>query len=301
MMSGEFFVRVISRRFKKDFGYVKLGFDITLVVIACLLALIFLSGIRGVREGTILAALTVGPIVHFLTPYYRFLDKGIKDGKYAEPLPLKTAKNIVITIAREYGSGGHLLGEMLAQRLGIKLYDKEFIRMAVRESGIDENYILQNEQSIPSFWLKCIFSQNSEQALKHSLSKDDVLFVVESKIIQELTAKESCVIVGRCADFVLKDYPYAIRVFCYSDPESACERCVQEYGVPREKAEAEIKRINRNRIAHYEYYTGQKWGEPHHYNLMVNTGSIGLSAACELIEDLYHNVEKKSEAAGGSK
>ena len=301
MMSGEFFVRVISRRFKKDFGYVKLGFDITLVVIACLLALIFLSGIRGVREGTILAALTVGPIVHFLTPYYRFLDKGVKDGKYAEPLPLKTAKNIVITIAREYGSGGHLLGEMLAQRLGIKLYDKEFIRMAARESGIDENYILQNEQSIPSFWLKCIFSQNSEQALKHSLSKDDVLFVVESKIIQELTAKESCVIVGRCADFVLKDYPYAIRVFCYSDPESACERCVQEYGVPREKAEAEIKRINRNRIAHYEYYTGQKWGEPHHYNLMVNTGSIGLSAACELIEDLYHNVEKKSEAAGGSK
>ena len=161
MMSGEFFVRVISRRFQKDFGSVKLGVDSTWVVLACVMSLVLLSGMRGVREGTILAALTVGPIVHFLTPYYRFLDKGIKDGKYADTLPTRASKNIVITIAREYGSGGHLLGEMLAKRLGIKLYDMEFIRMAAQESGIDENYILQNEQSIPSFWLKCIFSQNN--------------------------------------------------------------------------------------------------------------------------------------------
>ena len=113
----------------------------------------------------------------------------------------------LLLIAREYGSGGHLLGEMLSKELGIKLYDKEFIRMAAQRSGMDEQYIVKNEQSIPSFWLKCILSKNSEQPLESSLSSDDVLFVSESKIIQELAAKESCIIVGRCADFVLKDYP----------------------------------------------------------------------------------------------
>ncbi len=294
MMSGEYFVRVLSKRFHKEFGYVKLGFDSTLVIIACLLSWSFMSGIYGVREGTVVAALAVGPIVHFITPYYRCLDKWIRDGKYAEKTILGKSRNVVITIAREFGSGGHLLGEKLSKDLGIKFYDKEFIYLAAQKSGMDEGYILKNEQSIPSFWLKCILEENNEQALTRSLSADDVLFVAESSIIQELVEKEPCIIIGRCADFVLKDYPFVIKVFCYSDFKSAYKRCVEEYGIPKEKAEMEIKRINRNRIAHYEYYTGHKWGEPHHYNLMINTGSMDLNVACDLIKNLYYNLQKES-------
>ena len=130
-------------------------------------------------------------------------------------------------------------------------------------------------------------SQNSESPLERSLSTDDVLFVAESKIIEEIARKESCIIVGRCADFILKDYPHAIKVFCYSDFENAYKRCVNEYGIKKEEAEIIIRRTNRNRITHYEYYTGMKWGEPHHYNLMINTGSIGLHTACELIKAVY--------------
>lgn len=287
MMAGEYFVKVITKRFHGEFGYVKLGFDVTLVAIACLLSLIFMSGIYGVREGTVVAALIVGPIVHFVSPYYNFLDKWITDPSLRQDIALQQNQHTIITIAREYGSGGHLLGEMLSKELGIKLYDKEFIRMAAQRSGMDEQYIVRNEQSIPSFWLKCILSKNSEQPLESSLSSDDVLFVSESKIIQELAARESCIIVGRCADFILKDYPRAVKVFCYSDLQHALTRCVQEYGIPRLNAETEIRRINRNRIHHYEYYTGRKWGEPHHYNLMLNTGTIGLQTACQLIKGVY--------------
>ena len=283
MMAGEYFVRVISQRFHGEFGYVKLCFDITLVCIACLFSICFMSGIYGVREGTVAAALLVGPIVHFISPYYRCFDKWINDVKDKDAIALRNIQHVIITIAREYGSGGHLLGEMLSKELGIKLYDKEFIHLVAEKSGINEQYIKKNEQSIPSFWLKCILGKNSEQSLERSLSSDDVLFVAESKIIQELAEKGPCIIVGRCADFVLRDYPNLIKVFCYSDLRSACVRCVQEYGVSEEKAESEIKRINHNRIAHYEYYTGEKWGEPHHYNLMINTGSIDLSVACNLI------------------
>lgn len=290
MMAGEYFVKVITRRFRGEFGYIKLGFDVTLVAIACLLSLIFMSGIYGVREGTVIAALIVGPIVHFVSPYYKFLNKWITpatDEKFTEA---KEYKNTIITIAREYGSGGHLLGEMLSKELGIKLYDKEFIGMAAKRSGMDENFIAKNEQSIPSFWLKCIMSKNSEQPLEGSLSSDDVLFVAESKIIQELAEKEPCIIIGRCADFILQDYPKVLKVFCYSDIENAVSRCVSEYGIKRENAESEIRRINRNRIHHYEYYTGRKWGEPHHYNIMLNTGTISLKTACRLIKDIYGDI-----------
>lgn len=287
MMAGEYFVKVITRRFHGEFGYIKLGFDVTLVAIACLLSLIFMSGIYGVREGTVIAALIVGPIVHFVCPYYRFLDKWITPAADKKITGAKENKNIIITIAREYGSGGHQLGEMLSKELGIKLYDKEFIGMAAKRSGMDENFIARNEQSIPSFWLKCIMSKNSEQPLEGSLSSDDVLFVAESKIIQELAEKEPCIIVGRCADFILQDYPKVLKVFCYSDIENAVSRCVSEYGIKRENAESEIRRINRNRIHHYEYYTGRKWGEPHHYNLMLNTGTISLETACQLIKEIY--------------
>lgn len=302
MTSGEYFVRVISLRFKKEFGYVKLGFDVTLVAMACLLSIIFMSDIRGVREGTVIAALLVGPIVHFLTPYYRFLDRWIKEGRYAETNTDATedSRHIIITIAREFGSGGHALGEMLAQKLGLKLYDKEFIHMAAQKSGIDEAYIRKNEQSIPSFWLKCLLSQNSELRMEHSFSKDDILFVSESKIIQELARKESCIIIGRCADFVLRDYPHLIRIFCCSDPESARTRCVDEYGISPQSAESEIKRTNKNRITHYEYYTGETWGDPHRYDLMLNTSKVDLSTACRMIKDLYldrqQRIEKASQA-----
>lgn len=292
MMAGEYLVKAITRRFHGEFGYVKLGFDITLLTIACILSLVFLSDIQGVREGTVVSALLVGPIVHFVSPAYRIFDRWINAPIKQADTPSAQHTNTIITIAREYGSGGHLLGERLAKELGIKLYDREFIRMAAQRSGIDEQYIAKNEQSIPSFWLKCILSKNSEQPVEASLSADDILFVAESRIVQELAAQEPCIIVGRCADFVLKDHPKVVKVFCYSDLKSAVNRCVNDYGIPQEQAEAEIRRINRNRIHHYEYYTGWKWGEPHHYHLMLNTGNINLETACKLVKEVYQNIAK---------
>lgn len=290
MMAGEYLVRTISRHFNKEFGYVKLGLDITLLCTACVLSVCFMSGIYGVREGTVIAALAVGPIVHFVSPYYSFLDSWIKDTSIIESIDKPKVQNKVITIAREYGSGGHLLGEMLSKELGLKVYNKEFIHMAAQKSNIDEGFITKNEQTIPSYWLKCIIGRDSGQTAEHILSKEDVLFIAESKIIQEVAEKEPCIIIGRCADFILKDNPKAIKVFCYSDPESAYERCTQSYGVPKDKAEAEIRRINRNRATHYEYYTGKKWKDPSHYDLMINTSHIDIEEACNLIKRIYEKM-----------
>ena len=301
MMAGEYFVRVLVKKFHKDFGYLKLGFDWTLVAIAVILSFVFMGELRGVREGTVIAALLVGPIVHFVSPWYRFIDRWITTPQ-TSTLQTGTAsttdtQHVVITIAREYGSGGHLLGEMLSKKLGIKLYDKEFIHLAAQKSGIDEDYIRRNEQSIPSFWLKCILSAGSETSRERSLSPDDVLFVAESNIIRELAIQGPCIIVGRCADYVLQNYPNLLKVFCYADADSLYRRCTEQYGVPADKARTEIARINRNRATHYEYYTGKRWADPHHYNLMLNTGSLGLDQACDLVAELYKKEEKKQTEA----
>ena len=294
MLSGEYFVQVISRRLNVEFGYVKLGFDITLVAISCILSYAYLSGLYGVREGTVIAALTVGPIVRFLMPYYGVLDKWINAERHAGKSGRGISGNIIITIARQYGSGGHLLGEMLSRELGIKLYDSDFISLAARKSGLDEDYIKANEQNIPSFWLKCITGQNYKSEIKSSFSPDDILFVSESKIITELSEKESCIIVGRCADFVLKDYPGVIKVFCYSGFNDACNRCVELYGIPKEKAETEVKRINRHRAIHYGHYTGMKWGDPHNYDLMINTSRTPLNVAYRMIKELYSDFRNRN-------
>lgn len=298
MVAGEFFVRVLARRIGGDFGYVKLGFDVGNVILACAFSMLFIGGIHGVREGTVAAALLVGPIVHFLTPFCRVLNGVLGYSKQTGGKATGTPANVVVTIAREFGSGGHMLGEMLASRLGVRLYDREFIKMAAKSSGINEDYIRRNEQTIPSFWLKCILSQGYGTQAGRGLSDDDVLFLAESKIVQQLADKEPCVIVGRCADFVLKGRPGVVRVYCYADCDTAISRCTSEYGMSREKAEAETRRINRARATHYEYYTGQRWDDPRNYDLMINTGSMTLDQACDIIVRMYANAKTGMKAAG---
>lgn len=298
MVAGEFFVRVLARRIGGDFGYVKLGFDVGNVILACVFSMLFIGGIHGVREGTVAAALLVGPIVHFLTPFCRVLNGVLGYSKQTGGKATGTPANVVVTIAREFGSGGHMLGEMLASRLGVRLYDREFIKMAAKSSGINEDYIRRNEQTIPSFWLKCILSQGYGTQAGRGLSDDDVLFLAESKIVQQLADKEPCVIVGRCADFVLKGRPGVVRVYCYADCDTAISRCTSEYGMSREKAEAETRRINRARATHYEYYTGQRWDDPRNYDLMINTGSMTLDQACDIIVRMYANAKTGMKAAG---
>lgn len=294
MAAGEYFVRVIALRFRKDFGYVKLGFDSSLVLLSCAVSLIAMHRIDGVREGTVVAALIVGPIVHWITPLYAFVDRLTgKDKAAATPPAASATPGIVVTIAREKGSGGHQLGERLARQLGVKLYDKELIGMAARRSGMDEDYIRRNEQTLPSLWLKRIMPQTGgDDTVRHGLSADDVLFVAESSIIDELAKKGPCVIVGRCSDYVLKDRGGVLRVFCHADAESEKRRCVEEYGMEADRAEAEIKRTNRNRRLHYEYYTGCKWGDPRNYDIVINTSRIDIATACTMIADACRALER---------
>ena len=290
MVAGEYLVQVIAKFVHKEFGFIKVCFDVSLVLIACVLSATFLSNIEGVREGTVIAALAVGPISHLLLPYWRIFDSWLQpiqpyQASYTDYQP------IIITIAREYGSGGHLLGKMLAERLNIKFYDKELISMVANDSHFSPKYIAENEQKVSSNYLLSIILQDYEAPIEKSLSSADTLFVSQSRVIRKIAKEQSCVIIGRCADYILKDFPKAsiIKVFCYTDMEDASKRCKTEYHIATESVETEIKQINHSRINHYQYYTNQKWGDPHNYDLMINTGNMTLTMACDIIAHLYQN------------
>lgn len=182
----------------------------------------------------------------------------------------------VITVAREYGSGGRYVARLIADKLGIKFYDKDFITKVAEETGLTESYIEENEQKRSAL-------ANLEQDGVTGLSGRDELFIKESELIRKIAKKESCVIVGRCSDYVLKDDKDAVKVFVYSTDDDKIERACKYYGLEKNKADKEIKRIDKQRANHYKYYTGREWKDYSNYDICINSDTFGVERASEII------------------
>lgn len=185
-------------------------------------------------------------------------------------------QHVVITISREYGSGGRYIGRLIADKLGIKLYDKEFITRTAQETGLSEEYIESNEQK-----RNPLASLNNGYYL--GMSNADELFLKETELIKKLSEKESCVIIGRCADFILQDNKNVLKVFVYSSMEHKINRVTNIYGMEKEKAEKEIKKINKLRANHYKYYTEREWSEYANYDICINSDTLGVEKSAEII------------------
>lgn len=194
------------------------------------------------------------------------------------------SKNIVVTISREYGSGGRYVGRLVADKLGIKLYDKDFIVKVAQKTGLSEEYIENNEQK-----RNILDSLNS--GYYFGLNNSDELFVNESELIKEIADKESCVIIGRCANFVLKDRENVVKVFVYSNMENKIKRATEFYGLDENKAKKEINRIDKLRANHYKYYTDREWKDSSNYDLFINSDDLGVEKTAELICQLVKEKE----------
>lgn len=184
---------------------------------------------------------------------------------------IKNTSNInkVITISREYGSGGRYVASLLAERLNIKFYDKELIKMASDESGLSSDYIENVEQ----------IKTNIGGSFYNN---DDKLFEIESNIIKKIS-KESCVIVGRCADYILKDKKNVVKIFLYSDEANKEKRVVKYYKINPNEAKKEINKINKLREKHYKYYTDRNWKDFNNYDLILNVDSLGIEKTVDVI------------------
>ncbi len=189
---------------------------------------------------------------------------------------VEAKEGIIITIAREYGSGGRYIGKLVANQLGIPLYDKEFIAEIASKTGLSEEYIENQEQK-----RETLAGLNNGYYV--GLDNKDELFLKEAELIKEIAQKGSCVIVGRCADFILKENKNVVKVFIYSDMEHKIKRAVEYYHLDKNKAEKEIKRINKLRANHYKYYTEQEWNNYENYDICLNSDALGVEKTAEMI------------------
>ena len=196
-----------------------------------------------------------------------------------------TENNIIITIAREYGSGGRYIGKLVSEKLGIKLYDKKFIEEMAQNTGLSAEYIQENEQ-------KRTVLDNFNDGYYVGLNNADELFIKESKLIKKVADEESCVIVGRCADYILRNREDVLKIFVYSDMENKIERATKFYGLNKESAKKEINRIDKLRANHYKYYTENNWKDPSNYDICINSDAIGIDNAVNLICDMVKNLIK---------
>ena len=201
---------------------------------------------------------------------------GAKADKEDVTVTNNLGSQVVITLSREYGSGGRYIGKMVAEKLGIKLYDKEFVAKLAEETGLASEYIKNNEQKRGALET---LSSGYYSGLNHS----DELFIKESELIKKVANENSCVIVGRCADFILKENKNVLKVFVYSDMENKVKRATEFYKLDKNKAEKEINRINKLRANHYKYYTEKEWNNPENYDICINSDSIGVERAADLI------------------
>ncbi len=195
-------------------------------------------------------------------------------------------KNFVITISRGYGSGGKTIGKMLAERLGVSYYNRELLRMASEESGIHERFFGKADERVRTGLFKqsgvykgTLISPDSEDFVS-----DDNLFNYQAKVIKELAEKESCVIVGRCADYVLKDCANVVRVFVHAPLESCINTVMELYGVSRKEAEKTILTTDKQRSSYYMHYTGKEWHDAENYDLCLNSAELGFEKCVEIVE-----------------
>ncbi len=197
-------------------------------------------------------------------------------------------KNVVITIARQYGSGGREIGERVAEILGIPKYDKEFVTLAATkdESVCAEALEKVDERATSSLLYTLAVGSNLfgvSPGSSLALPLNDKLFVLQSSIIRQKAEEESCVMIGRCADYVLKDSPCRLAVFVYADLEERKRRVAMRHGIKESQAVDVINKTDRRRSSYYNFYTGSKWGKFDNYDIAINSACLGIEGTAQII------------------
>lgn len=291
VLAGEGFPLAISKASGKEFGKVKICTDFLLVLIGFIFMMVFFGSwhIDMIGVGTIISVFLVGYLARVFGRRISWMDRLLIPRK-AEPLHVQAETEgrlpLVITISREYGSGGREIGALVARELGIPLYDKEFIDHAAGELGLTSDFVAQSEQNISnsSLW-QLIFTDKSIPASMNP-SKDDAIFVSQGRAIRALAAKGSCVIIGRCANWVLKGRSNLLRVFICADKDAAAGRIMERDGLDRKAAEEKYEQVNRARANHFWQYTGLRWSDSRVYDIVINTARTSYPRAAAIIRDI---------------
>lgn len=289
MLPGESFVRAIVQTWHREFGSTKVCFDVSMAVIAAALSFILAHRLDRVRECTVIAALLVGflarqfgRLLAFVKPMLFPEDYKTSEGKVDQTTPASNNSDYVsvITIGRQYGSGGSELGQILADKLGYAFYDKEIIEMTAGTTGYSSNYVGEHQESLTNSLIYDLV--NHMYTFPETESPKDKIFDAQSKVIKEIAEKGHCVIVGRCADQILKDRTDCLNIFLHAPLKNRIKRVMGKKNLTEKDAKQLILREERRRADNYHYYTRQIWGASANYHLSLDT-SLGYDYVLDVI------------------
>ena len=207
--------------------------------------------------------------------------------------------NSVITIGRQYGSDGRAIGEKLAKDYNIPFYDKDILARASKESGICEDLFKDNDEKKTSSFLFSLAMDSTFLGYGVGLGSGDVemplsqkIFLAQFDTIKNIAKEGPCVIVGRCADYVLEDEPNVIRVFIHAEFEKRCRRVMERDDLPEKQALDAVMKNDKQRMSYYNYYTNNRWGDANNYNLTLDSGLTGVDGAIDVIKSFIEITEK---------
>ena len=199
----------------------------------------------------------------------------------------------IITISREFGSGGRTIGRMVAQKLGIPFYDKELVDQIALESGFAPKFVEEHGEHSPSGSLfSYAFAPQGVPGIMNGLSTADFLWNIQCSVIQQLAEKGPCVIVGRNADYILKDRPECLHIYTFADVPYRAERIVRLYGESEKSPEARLAEKDKRRRVNYQHYTGRTWGQAQNYDLCLDTGVLGIEQCVDIVVSIVENSRK---------
>lgn len=278
MLPGESFVRAIVLTWKTNFGTTKICFDVSMSVIAAVLSFVFAGRLAGVREGTVIAALLVGFIARLIGKKLVFLKDMIfpesvsaENENEAKEQTAGTYGKNVIAIVRQFGSGGHDIGKILAEKLGYDFYDAEIIQMTAGTTGYTPEFIKKNEEIMTNSLIYDLVNQMYLNADMQDEAPKDKIFEAECQVVRNLAKKGNCVIVGRCADYVLRNSGNCLKVFFSAPLVSRIRRVAQRQNISEGEAKATVQKNEKLRADNYRYYTRRMWGAAGNFDLSLNT------------------------------
>ena len=297
MLPGESFVRAIVLTWRTNFGTTKICFDVSMAVIAAVLSFVFTGHLNGVREGTIIAALLVGFIARTIGRYLSFMPEKLfgvvnetEEASGAVDNEAVTTGHFCIAIGRQYGSGGRDLGAKLAEKLNCDFYDKEIIQLAAGSTGYTPEYISKREENMTNSFLYDLVHEMYAYSDEYEPPKDKI-FEAEAEVIRSAAKKGNCVIVGRCADAILKDDPDCIGIFLSAPLKTRIQMVMKRYGLDEKAAKRRIEQTDRRRADNYRYYTRRIWGMSGNYQMCIDT-SLGEDYVLNTVLNLVKNVNR---------
>ena len=293
---GEGMSLAISSKTGWPVGSAKTLFDCSLVVISSALSLLVFRRMVGVREGTVICALLVGFVMKQMqklcqTPLLRFverenkIDRALQAAMEGYQTDARGKPKVIIAIGREFGAGGYEVGRRLAEKLGVTFYDKQIDVLAAERSGLSLAQVEELERHMER---ELVYDfKNAAYAMTNgALSPEERLFVAQTGIIRQIAAgDESCVIMGRCADWVLYENPNCFRIFIHARPDVRIRRTMAKYGLDEAEAKRQMENTDAARARHYKHFTGREYGRQVYYHLAVDSGMLGTERSVAVIVD----------------